>query len=560
MKMKKLVLMLGGSCLAASSFAAITATSNDFSGGDITGWTSVGATSTEIVHDGTSAGDYDDGDPTLKLEYTAGMTLTGDGVKDDGGLRFNTQNAIQGDEAIGLTIAGTMEEGEEITFSGSVYNDNSSYSKYNAQLWNLTDGTLLAESGFALVQALSHIAYVPVDFNISYIATAADAGDTLQIRFVEDANSTARDIYVDNFELTSVPLNPGTTKLVWDFNDGASGTVLTNNLAKYDYTSNQGYDGSNAVVNTLAFNGRSTGTDYIIRDKGAGHASSLFVKTINTSKADFGIYVQKLDFTVAGMNATNITRVSWSFDILGYDQNGAFDPTNWTVKVRSDNTDPGINVSDAWFSSAALAQTFDFLDDTTGETALNGTWTTITGSYDIAVGTAGTFGGIQISTDAGGYTSSGGVFIDNLKVTIASAAPVLGDMYDAWAAGYGLTNSPAFDPGTDFDGDQLSNLEEYGLGGNPTNAADTGFAAVTYPEAGDGLIYIYPQRHDAAIAGLTYSTERTDDLVSGTWVGTGIEELGTGTDVFDTGFDGVTNRISTAADAQQFIQLHINGL
>jgi hypothetical protein len=62
------------------------------------------------------------------------------------------------------------------------------------------------------------------------------------------------------------------------------------------------------------------------------------------------------------------------------------------------------------------------------------------------------------------------------------------------------------------------------------------------------------------LAGLDYSTERTDDLVNGTWVGTGIEELGTGANVFGTGFDGVTNRISTATDAQQFIHLQINGL
>jgi len=557
------MLAIAGAWFAGTSaMAAIVATSDDFSTDTATlpQWTDVGNSPTLVAYDGVSLGDYNDGDPDNKLEYAVGMELTGDGVKDDGGMRLNTQNAVPGDEAIGLTIAGTLEEGEEVSFSGSVYNDNTSYSKYNAQLWNLTDDRLLAESGFALVQSLPHVAYVPIDFDIAYVATADDVGDTLQIRFVEDANSTARDIYVDNFELSSVPLNPGTTKLVWNFNDGPDGTILTNNLAKYDYTSNQGYVGSNAVVNTLAFNGRSTGTDYIIRDKGAEHASTLYLKTINTLSDDFGIYIQKLDFTASGMNASNTTRVSWSFDILGFNQNGNLDPTNWTIKVQTGNNDPGINVSDAWFSSAVLAQTFSFLADTTGEKTADGTWTTVTGSYNIAVGSAGTFGGIQISTDGGGYTSAGGVFIDNLKITIASAEPVLDELFDTWVASYGLSGSPDADPGTDFDGDTLSNLEEYGLGGNPTNAADTGFSAITFPEAGDWLVYVYPQRHEAALAGLDYSTERTTDLALGPWVGTGIEVLGTGTDVFATGFDGVTNRISTATEAKQFIHLQINGL
>lgn len=208
LKPKQLSALCGVAGLAAStSTAAITAASDDFSTntGTFPNWASVGAVNTAIGYDGTSVGDYDDGDPTLKLSYASGMVLTGDGVKDDGGLRLNTQNAIPGDEAIGLTLGGTMEAGKQIVFSGSVYNDNSSYSKYNAQLWNLTDGLLLAQSGSTLVQGSGAADYVPVDFNVSYVAAATDAGDTLQIRFVEDNDNTARDIYLDNFALVSQP-------------------------------------------------------------------------------------------------------------------------------------------------------------------------------------------------------------------------------------------------------------------------------------------------------------------------------------------------------------------
>jgi hypothetical protein len=212
----------------------------------------------------------------------------------------------------------------------------------------------------------------------------------------------------------------GAIVMDYDFNGTAAGTVVQANMAQYNYTAGTAYVGSNAVANTLAFNGKSSGTDYIIRDKGGAHTNALFVKTVNTSSTDFGIYLQKLDFTDGGANGANITTVNWSFDILGYDSNSNIDPSGWTVKVRTDNTSQNLNVTDAWYGSAATAQTFSFLDDSTGETAANGTWTTISGSYDIAAGTGAAAGGIQISTDNGGYTSGGGIFLDNITVGVTT--------------------------------------------------------------------------------------------------------------------------------------------
>jgi len=212
----------------------------------------------------------------------------------------------------------------------------------------------------------------------------------------------------------------GDVVMDYNFNGTAAGTTVQADTAQYDYTSAQAYVGSNAVANTLAFNGRSSSTDYIIRDKGTGHENALYLKTLNTINADFGIYLQKVDFTDGGANAANITTVSWSFDILGYDSNGSIDPTGWTVKVRTDNTSQNLGISDAWYSSAVTAQTFSFSDDSSGETIKDGTWTTISGSYNIAAGTGGSVGGIQISTDNGGYTSAGGIFLDNIQADIST--------------------------------------------------------------------------------------------------------------------------------------------
>ncbi len=192
------------------------------------------------------------------------------------------------------------------------------------------------------------------------------------------------------------------------------------NTAQYDFTSDQVYVGSNTVANTLAFHGGSSGTDYIIRDKGGAHANALYFKTLNPHGSNAGIYLQKIDMTDGGANATQVVRVSWSFDILGYDSNGGLDPSSWMVKVRYDNSSQNLNVSDAWYTSAATAQTFSFNDDSTGETAKNGTWTTVTGSYDVAVGAGAAVGGIQISTDNGSYTSAGGIFLDNIEADVTA--------------------------------------------------------------------------------------------------------------------------------------------
>lgn len=196
-----LSIMVGG-LLSLPALATITEINDDFNVG-AGNWGSVGSATALIAHDSMSEGDYDDGNLSLKLPYSLGMALPGDGVKSDGGLFLDSQNTIQGDEAMGLTIAGLMEKGEEIIFSGNIYNNRPSYSSFKTQLWNLTDNTVLAESGSQSINGLGHASYVPVNFSVSYTVGANDAGDTLQIRILENANHTDRNVYVDNFSLTS---------------------------------------------------------------------------------------------------------------------------------------------------------------------------------------------------------------------------------------------------------------------------------------------------------------------------------------------------------------------
>lgn len=147
--------------------------------------------------------------------------------------------------------------------------------------------------------------------------------------------------------------------------------------------------------------------------------------------------------------------------------------------------------------------------------------------------------------------------------TVVDTGPALSDLYDTWITGYNLTNSVDSDPYTDYDHDGLSNLEEYGLGGNPTNAAEKGYKPeFSFAESGgtNWAVYIYPQNQDAHDAGLNYFLELTDDLIAAPWENTGYEIIGTGVDAYSSGFNAVTNRIPTEVKAAQFIQLQINGL
>ena len=123
-----------------------------------------------------------------------------------------------------------------------------------------------------------------------------------------------------------------------------------------------------------------------------------------------------------------------------------------------------------------------------------------------------------------------------------------GPGYGEWSSGYALTGNAT----DDDDRDGLSNLREYGLGGDPTNSADTGIPTV-FRRAGDGFEYIYPKR-SAPDAGLDYLLETTTNLVSGGWTNGGYVELPNhGT--LDPEFDSVTNQVPMGEEDCKFMRL-----
>ena len=131
---------------------------------------------------------------------------------------------------------------------------------------------------------------------------------------------------------------------------------------------------------------------------------------------------------------------------------------------------------------------------------------------------------------------------------------VMASLYNQWAAGYSLIGGDA-DLLADPDGDRLSNLVEYGLGGVPTLGNDAAAILPTFGISDDSFQYIYRRRTDAEARGLAYWLELNTNLSSGIWITNGYSEAGTAP--LETGFEAVTNRIPTT-EANQFIRLRIS--
>jgi hypothetical protein len=125
--------------------------------------------------------------------------------------------------------------------------------------------------------------------------------------------------------------------------------------------------------------------------------------------------------------------------------------------------------------------------------------------------------------------------------------------YGAWSNQYQLAQGP--DGDDDLDG--VSNIDEYALGGNPTNDLDGGYApryGFTDQDGTNWFTYVHPQR-TAADSGLRYTVESTDNLVSNVW--TTVGTVDTSVNGLAPGLDIVTNLVSTTDKDQQFIRLKI---
>jgi hypothetical protein len=123
------------------------------------------------------------------------------------------------------------------------------------------------------------------------------------------------------------------------------------------------------------------------------------------------------------------------------------------------------------------------------------------------------------------------------------------DPASSWAYGFGLSGADAA-PDYDYDGDGLTNIEEYGLGGNPTNALDIGYASSigTVADGGSNWFEVVHAKRSDPNSGITYDLETTEDLVFPAWTNGSYTVVGSST--IDADFDAVTNRTPVDVDTK----------
>ena len=154
---------------------------------------------------------------------------------------------------------------------------------------------------------------------------------------------------------------------------------------------------------------------------------------------------------------------------------------------------------------------------------------------------------LGFARDIAGATSPA-VTIQNVVVSAGGEAPLFSF----------VRQLAADDPLANPDGDHRPNLEEYALGGNPLVADNPGFftgGIIGVGGGGQWLEHVHARRRDAAVRGLLYKVERTDDLSAPGWSTQGVAE--TGVAAVDTEFEAVTNRIPITARAG-FLRLNIS--
>ena len=147
---------------------------------------------------------------------------------------------------------------------------------------------------------------------------------------------------------------------------------------------------------------------------------------------------------------------------------------------------------------------------------------------------------------------------DNSSENTRSESLPLGPSFAAWAAG--LTQAGVAD---DPDDDHFLNLSEYAHGSDPelwNNLLPNGETArPRISGLGNAIVFSFPERDDAAMRGLSYIVEWSNDLNPSTWSATPPSSLISSAAPFDPAVPGFVKRTLswTSTDAQQFARIGI---
>ena len=422
------------------------------------------------------------------------------------------------------------------------------------QLLSSVDGSLgILNAGHASTNFIKNIAYVltvtsdtayDFDFSIAQGSTVLAAGNGVDVagNFVGGYAGTYVDktggapAKYDNFSLEVGPPPPPPAEVVDDFN--RADTLPSNNTlllgGSWDQSSgspNKWFIDNNSMnLEThhnpaLLYNtALETGTNFTLSVDVATKTNDVWVGVAFNYQDDGNFYYLR------------IKGGSDNYQLIGAVGG------NQTAEVLVNLTASAMFATGTYYTVTIASDSpydFDFtIVETGSSTVLNGTTNIVDGSSSFTGGYAGLYS-----------PSAGGAKFDNFSLQ----GPPGATGYAGWAAGWGTDiGAETADP----DGDGLLNIYEYGLGGDPTNAANQG----TSPEFGmvnvggtNWFGYVYPQLADPE-SGLSYFLETSTDLAIGTWSNVGYTV--TGTNITGGDLDFVTN-ITDTVDSQKFIRLII---
>lgn len=490
--------------------------------------------------------------PALTNSVRFGMFLSNTLDQDVGEFAFTSINDGTNQHMI---VDGSVGSTFEYITGGAVAAGNTGASSLKLGVtFNLADNTYAFWQGNSSSVLSSNVfpngAVITEIEHMKFFWTGADAGDFLEIDQIQ--------LYTDDNSYIAPPPPVVIVEEVveeWNF---TGGSTLSDNGENLNFNFNEDTSGNDWY--NVTTNGWGWGTPL----------TNLSITSANTEKLILSVTLNDYDFNTSqtALFGVSLTGSGWTgadvrLDCVGGPQ----------MAIQG-------NMGATWASAGAIkwgdcsggAVTYGLMLDFKGGAAGTGSysyWTGSPGQWSVGW----TWGGESGDIDLSGVTIdtinvfldehlSGDRFgLDQIKVyKLFEVLQTPEILYDSWLgeyAGMGAYTNQTDNP----DNDELNNLYEYALGGDPMTP-DTGIVSsfqvvedtgVTYVE------YIHAVRDDAAFRGLTYHLETDTDLVIAPgWVNSGYTVTGTNIN-FASGFVSYTNRAPTDAEDQLFIKLNIEG-
>ena len=509
---------------------------------------------------GNASGALQANDGGTVVTYAGNLTLASDsGVGSTGGIAFTISGAIGGPGGL------TKLNNNAVTLAGSASNSYGGITTLGG-----TGKLVLAKTGGALA--------IPGDINISSTAWNGN-GKGIVLAADEQIADSAVITWTSGGYGGTLRLN-GHTEMIGGLNSTATG--LDPEIENRGYEDPASYGTGTLIINTTGSNVYSFNGGIRDMDAGTGGGAIALVKQ--------GTGTQILN---GGTTYTGTTSINGG--ILEVDTNGysamtvaptatlkGSGSTTGTVAISSGGTlAPGINVGTFAAGSTTLAGTYACeVDGATGDRL------TVTGSLDL---TGATLAITPLADPTASYviasytTTLTGTFatVTGLPVgytvhydATAKQIRLLKFGYDSWAVDQGLTAGVNDGKTQDPDGDGVTNLMEYALGGNPLLATDKGVSAAGLRDvagvpaltltiaARTGASFAEGPNHtmEAVVDGIRYRVESAVELATWTGTITEIAPLSAGLPPVPAGYVYHTFRTAgpVASTPADFIRLQVS--